>query len=186
MQEINLLKNQFRNQTTVWERRQRLITASLIAVIILEITAGVLLFLFKQSVDKRKGAVVERNIQTQAKLNVKQNELVPAKALQAQLKNLSRLVDSHVYWTSFFDELSKVTLKKIHYTQLQTDVAGKVYVEGRAENYSDLGKLLLGLSTSENFSNVRLLSSGPSTGEIGGLIFGIDFKIKPGLLNKHE
>ncbi|MBI4049771.1 MAG: PilN domain-containing protein [Candidatus Doudnabacteria bacterium] len=182
MPEINLLKNQLKDRSAVWVRRNRLIVSSLFALIILEITAGVLLLLFKQSITNKKQEITDSNIQIQSSLNEKQKELVPAKAFQAQLKNLTRVVDSHVYWTAFFDELSAVTLKKVRYTQLQADSSGKVYLEGRVDTYTDLGKLLLGLSTSKSFSNVRLLSSSPESSEVGGLIFSLDLNINPELL----
>ena len=166
--------------------RHKAVTTGLIAVIIFEVAIGAVLFIFKQSTDQKKDAIVEHNTQTQTKLSTQQNELTPAKALQAQLKNLSRLVDSHLYWTNFFDELSQTTLKTVQYTQLQADLAGTVYVEGLAANYADLGKLLLGLSTSKNFTDVRLLSSSPNSGEISGLSFALNFKINPQLLTNHE
>lgn len=186
MQEINLLKNQLKDASVVWERRNRLLITSLVAIVILEITAGGLLFLFKQSINKKMQTVINYNTQTQSKLNSKQSELAPAKSFQAQLKNLNYLVDSHLYWTSFFDELGKVTLKKVQYTQLQTDLTGKAYVEGRVNSYSDLGKLLLGLSTSKSFSNVRLLSSNPNSGDASGLNFALDFRVDPELLSKNQ
>lgn len=184
MQEINLLKNQLKDSRLNWDKHNRLLIVGLVVFLIIEIAGGAVLFTINRSQAKSRDTVTAGNVQIQNKLNAKQNELGPAKAFQAQLTNLNRLVESHLYWTNFFDELTKVTLKKAQFTQLQADTIGKVYVEGRSANYSDLGKLLLGLSTSKHFSKVRLLSSNPGTGEISGLIFTLEFRINPELLNE--
>ena len=184
MQEINLLQNKIKDSSLNSLRRSKIINTALSVVLILEIGLFAAFFLMNRTTQAKYESVKLENSELQTELSEKQPDLVEAKALQAQLKNLRSLVEGHVYWSSFFDELSKHTLSRTQFMSLTGSLDGKIHLEGRVGSYADLGKMLLGLSTSTKISNVKLLSANPSTGQAAGFNFSLDFNIEPDLFIK--
>jgi hypothetical protein len=182
MQEINLLKNQLKDNTIIWQRRNKILTTAFVLVLIMEFALAVLFFLVTQTTQAKKAFVTEDNRQTQNRINESQDDLLPAKAFQAQLQNLGTLLDNHVYWTNFLDELSEHTFTQGRFTTLQASPEGTIYLEGEVDSYGSLGKMLLGLSTSGKFTEVKLIASSPSKAETFSIIFAVNLKINPELL----
>lgn len=184
MQEINLLKSQLKDTTHLWQTRARIMTMALTFLLILELGGSGILYVLSKSTQSKITAGLADNQQTQNRINEQESQLTPAKAFQAQTQNLGNLLGLHIYWSNFFEELSARTFNKASFQNISADQSGSIHLEGLVKNYSELGKLLLGLSTSSQFEEVKLLSSSPSTGEISGLSFSIDLKVKKALLYK--
>lgn len=184
MQEINLLQNRVKDTTHVWEKQSKLMLTllSLILIIILGGT-GVLYFL-NQSLEKQISVVAEDNVTLNKQLTEEQKDLGSAKTFQAQLANLRVLIANHSYLSPLLDELTKTTYKQARYINLDVADSGKIHVEGGVGTYSDLGKLLLGLSTSTKFQNVKLLSAVPSSGITNSYIFSVDMNVSPDIFFK--
>jgi Tfp pilus assembly protein PilN len=73
--------------------------------------------------------------------------------LQAQLKNVRTLLDGHIYWSAFLDQVASVTPNKIQIQRINGSASdGKFHIEGVGQSYQDIGKLLLALSTSNKFT----------------------------------
>ncbi|MEO8065940.1 MAG: PilN domain-containing protein [Candidatus Doudnabacteria bacterium] len=187
MAEINLLQNSFKDTTNAWQRQSTIMLTvlSLILIVIGGIT-GVLFFL-NQSTQKQIDAATAVNNDLQKNLNQQQAGLTNTKSFQAQLANLRLLLTNHVYISPLLDELSKATYIKSQDQTIDINPDGKIHLEGLVDSYADLGKMLLGLSTSTKFSNVKLLSALPSTGKKNGYVFSVDLNVTPGIfLNKNN
>lgn len=182
MQEINLLRSQLKDSTAVWHTRNRILTSVFVLVLILEVGLAALFFLLTKTTQVKKSALTEENRQTQSKINERQVDLLPARAFQAQLQNLGALVDKHIYWTTFFDELAQHTFSKTRFTGVQAGKTGLIHLEGEVSNYADMGKMLLALSTSGKFKDVKLIASSPSKAEKFTIIFAVELKINQDLL----
>jgi Tfp pilus assembly protein PilN len=184
MQEINLLQTKIKDRNASWEKRSRLFTTVFSLVLILELvlTGGV--YMLTNSKQSAVAAIEEESQKIQKRIDERQADLSSAKSFQAQLKNLRGIVDNHVYWSGFFDELGKRTYVKTQYMSLKAETDGKIHVEGLVSNYTDLGKLILGLNTSNKFSNVKLLSVQPSSQEASGYMFSLDLVASKDLLKK--
>lgn len=174
MQEINLLDNRLKDTTQVWERRNRLLVTMFSLILILEIGLALVFFILTQGFDKKTQTAMASNNNIQAEINRSQEELSEAKGFQAQLKNTRALLDSHIYWSTFFEEVSDYSLSTVTYDAFQGGVDGKIHLEGAAGSYTEVGKMLLGLNRSDKFSNVKLLSINPASGEVSGFVFSID------------
>lgn len=126
---------------------------------------------------KARAAEVEKSLQSPSP------EVKEAIKAQAALSFLSGLLDKHLHWTYLWDALAKHTLKTVQYLSISATVEKSDFiVEGRVNNYEELGKLMLGLQSSSDFSRVELVSSGPSDGEVIGLEFSLAVKYRPSLL----
>lgn len=184
MQEINLLQNRVKDTTHTWQSQSKTLLTVLAVLLIIVVGATAVLFLLNNSLQKKIAAVVTNNQSLKVQLDSKQKDLTGAKAYQAQLTNLKTLVNNHIYLTPLLNELSKSTYQRAQYVTLDATDAGKIHLEGRVANYSDLGKLLLGLSTSAKFKDIKLLSVIPSTGTINAYVFAVDMSVLPEIFSK--
>ena len=66
----------------------------------------------------------------------------------------------------------------------QPRATGRRYLEGKVLTYNDLGKLLLGLSTSTKFKDVQLLSVVPSIGVVNAYQFSLNLNVNPEIFYK--
>lgn len=170
------------------DRRTSIFTlvASLVLVVLLG--ACGLLYWLAHSTSVKSKELASQNIALQQQINTQQADLGDAKAYQAQLANIGLLLKSHSYFTPAIKELNNFTFQKSQYLTLDIGQdSEKIHVEGRVDNYTDLGKLLLGFSTSPNFKNVKLLSVVPSQGARTAYIFSVDMDVLPDLfINKNR
>jgi Tfp pilus assembly protein PilN len=133
------------------------------------------LYILSRNASKQTLTLKDENARLQTSINTGEKDIIPARNLQAQLKNMQTLLNGHVYWSSFFSQLGAVTPLKAEYTSFNGGISdGRVRFEGVAPSYTDVGKVLLSLSTSGKFSNVRLISVNPSAGEIFGYAFTVE------------
>ncbi len=184
MEEINLLQNRIKDSSLAWEKRNKTLVTILVLALILELGLTVIFSILNGSVQKQIVTVRAENTRIQNEINSKDEELTAARAFQAPLKNLVSLVDNNIHWTGFFDRLTERTYLQSQYLNLQADTTGKVHVEGIVSSYTDLGKLLLALSTSEDFTEVNLLSTSPASGQQSGYNFSLDLMADQKLYSK--
>ncbi len=184
MQEINLLQNKVKDQTLSWERRNRFFLTLLTLVLILEILGGVGLYILTKTTMNDTQSVLQSNQDIQNAINSNQKDLANARGLQAQLKNIQLLLTNHIYWTSFLKNLYAATTKKTQYTGISAGTDGKVHLLGTAPTYTDIGKLILSLSTTENITSVKLTTVTPAEGKVFGYSFALDLKISSKLFTK--
>jgi Tfp pilus assembly protein PilN len=183
--DINLLQNQLKDTTYVSVQRTKIVVWIGLVLLILLIGACVGLYLLKGQIDEKTSGLTESNSKLQLEVSSEQKGIGEAQAYQAQLSNISLLLKQHVFVSPLVDELAKYTYERAAYTSIDvTQGTGKIHIEGLVENYDGLGKLLLGLSTSPNFSNVKLLSILPSSAEKTGYLFSIDLYASSKMFSK--
>lgn len=181
MQEINLLQSKIKDRQERWQKNNR--TANIVLFLILIIVlavGGLFMYLNSGSADKLR-TVASDTAKAQSEIDAQQETLHSAENYQAQLKNLQLVLNNHVAWSNFFKELGDYTLKGITYTSMHGNLTDTVHLEGQTKTYTEMAKLLLGLSTSKNFEKVDLLSTGPSSNENFGYIFSVDLTVAPNL-----
>ena len=184
MPEINLLQNRINDTTFSSQRQSRGILAFLTVVLILLVGVGVGLMFLSKNLAKKSSDLDSQNMALQNQLDQEQAQIANAKTFQAQLSNVRTLVQNHVYLTPLLEEVGKVTYTKAQYVTLDVTSTGTVHLEGRVSDYASLAKLILGLNTSSNFKNVRLLSVTPSAGQVNAFLFAIDLDASKDLFLK--
>ena len=186
MAEINLLQNRVKDTTNTLEKQRKIILSilSLILAIILSITG--ILFVLNNSIQRKIDAVTADNNNLQQQFTKQQKNLTDAKTFQAQLANLSVLLNNHAYLSPFLDELTKATYQKTRYVSVDISEGHKIHLEGSVNSYADLGKMLLGLATSAKFSNIKLLSTIPAAGKTSGFLFSVDMNASPDIFTKNK
>jgi Tfp pilus assembly protein PilN len=178
MQEINLLQNKLKDKTNQWEKNNRVVIGLLSFVLLAVLGATGMIYMLNKNAEESKMALEQENISVQRKLDQMESEMQLAKGFQAQSKNIASLLQSHVIWSNLMKEMSNKTLKTSRYLGMTSDTTGLIHVEGITTDYTQLGKIILALETSEDVESVKLLNTGQSSERLGGILYSLDIKAK--------
>lgn len=178
MQEINLLQNKLKDKTNQWEKNNRVVVGILTFILLVVVAAAGMLYMLGKNAEESKQTLDQENASIQSKLNQMQKDMVLAKGFQAQSKNLSSLLDSHVIWSNLMKELADSTLKTSRYMGMTADTSGLIHLEGLTLDYTQLGKIILALETSEEVQSVRLLNTAQSQDRLAGIMYSIDIQVR--------
>lgn len=184
MPEINLLQNRIKDTTFSSQRQSRGTLAVLTVILVLLVVVGVGFFFLSRSLNAKSAGLSTQNTALQGQLDQEQTQTANAKTLQAQMANIRTLVNQHTYITPLLEEVGKMTYNNSQYITIGINRNGNIHLEGRVPDYSSLAKLILGLNTSSNFNNVKLLSISPSSGAINSFLFAIDLNASSELFVK--
>jgi len=181
MEEINLLQTRSKilSTTHAWERQSSLVISILSVILVLLLLAGGGLMFMKSNVTSQIDVINQSNTNLQTQITSTQASLEEAKIFQAQMENVEALLERHISIGSLMSEIERMTYRQAKYLTLAAGNDGLVHVEGQAASYADLGRLLLGLSTSSNFSDVKLLSTVPANDGTRVYGFVIELRVAP-------
>lgn len=182
MQEINLLQSKLRDRTETWERKNFLVSGFFAILVVAVLTLGGVFYFMNKNTKTEADRIKTENVEINNKLKSNQGQMATARALQAQFQNIEVLSEEHVFWTPILNEIQAATLKRTQFTLLTTTIDGKAHIEGLIDNLEDLSKLILGLSTNEELTNVKILSFNLSQDEMVRYKFAIEFGFKRELL----
>jgi len=159
----------------------------LLAVLLLTLAVyGVFYFLDGKTISEL-ASVNGRIAQVEKNMSDPPPEFKDAIKAQSALNEISGMLDRHIYWTNVWEELGRNTLKTARYFSLSATTENSIFViDGTVDNYSELGKLMLGLQGSSRFKDVQMISSGPGKGEATGVEFSLAVEYKPDLLLKNS
>lgn len=109
-----------------------------------------------------------------------------AQVIETKISALKFLFENHIYWSEFFEELEKLTLKKVFYDNLTANSStDKVVLSGIAENYGELAKLIFSLASFPKIEKVDLNSAKwESKEKIAGVRFNLSVILKEDILIK--
>jgi hypothetical protein len=176
MQEINLLQNKLKDKTNQWEKNNRVAVAILSFVLLAVAAAAGMIYMLANNAEESKLALDQENVGIQSRLNRMEQDMVLAKGFQAQSKNISTILATHVIWSEFMKEVAAKTLKTSRYMSMSANTSGLIHVEGITPDYTQLGKIILALQTSEDIESVQLLSTAQSTTALGGIMYSLDIR----------
>jgi hypothetical protein len=155
--QINLLK-QSAPSNNLWEIIPKILTRVFAVVLIGLILYYAWLFFRSKSLDNQIAATkVQINTDRQSALNSPQRDELLVR--QTQLKDLSGLISSHVYFSQLLPVLAQDTLKTASYSSLKADASGNLTLAVTVPTLEDLDKYLQVFDLPEvnkNFSNVRI------------------------------
>jgi Tfp pilus assembly protein PilN len=178
MQEINLLQNKIKDKSNQWENHNRLAIVLLSLIVVAELVGSGIFYTLKSKAEKAQAELTLQNASIQKDLDSKSGQLTQAKGFQAQSKNISVLLDSHVAWSELMNELATKTLKQARFLSLTSETSGVIHIEGLTPNYVNLGKLILALEQSEHIERVNLDSTAPSNSDFAGVIFSLEVVVE--------
>lgn len=190
MGEINLLqpekKPRFRAPSVRVAGNGALWFCAILIILELGIYGG--LFYWRQSVRTQVDGLQREITEIDKQIAASKDNLKLAVRDQGALSNFSDLLQKHLYWSQVLQELGKVALKTATFLSVEASSdTDKFVITGKVASYAELGKVLLGLETSENFSKVELVTSGrkaEADPTASGLGFSIAVNFKHPLIIK--
>lgn len=156
----------------------------LAGLVVLELAGYGGLVWWKQSVEAETRDIEAATSEIDQSLQAQRGEITEAVQAQGRLQAFASLLDEHIYLTKLWKHLGEHTLKTAQYMTIQATLDKYTFVvSGEVANYTDLGKVILGLESADGFRSVELLSSGPGEGERVAVKFDIAVAIAPDILN---
>lgn len=185
MPEINLLQGEKRSsyQAPSVELSGKGVLWFMIAVVVLEALAYGGLFFWRKLITDDTSGMQSKIFELDSQLKARRAETEQAVSTQSALVTFGTLLDKHLYWTELWKELGKTAFQKVRYLNLQAAAeTNKFTLRGQVGNYTEVGKVMLGLQTSPNFSRIDFVSSTPAEGDLIGIKFEFLIFMKPQLL----
>lgn len=106
-------------------------------------------------------------------------------AFTSQTKAVSGLLDSHIYWTTFFRYLEDVTRPTVRYLNFIGDVQkGVVTVDAMGDSYRDVAEQIVLMREQPLIEEVRTTQAAAAVngaGEVSGVSFSMILKLAPEL-----
>lgn len=157
MAQINLLKQKSASQNFL-EGLPALIVKLLVVVLIGVLVYYGWIYLKQRDVDGQIVELQERIAQSKQSVleNENRNELFTR---QAQLQELDKLIEGHLYWSQLMPALANVTLKSANYSGLKILDDGEITLKVTVPDLVELDKFLQVFdlpSVNSKFSNVRI------------------------------
>jgi Tfp pilus assembly protein PilN len=186
MQEINLLQNKLKDKTNQWEKNNRVVIGLLSFVLLAILAAIGMIYMLNKNAQDAKLVLDQENINLQKQLDKMEDDMVLARGFQAQSKNIVTLLDTHVIWSNLMKEVSDSTFKLTRFMNMTTNTSGIIHVEGITASYTDLGKIILALETSEQVESVALVNSTQSSEGQAGIVYSLDVFANPQALTEQN
>jgi hypothetical protein len=188
MAQINLLK-----QTNTTHNYGNA-TAKILVRVLLVVLVGLLAYYAWLFIDLKKtnadiAAMEEKVIgEKQAVLDIKNRNQLYTRQMQVQ--NLEKLVGAHTYWSGFFPEIARVTLKTAGYKNLTVRSDGTLVLGAVVPTLADLAKYMQVFDHpdfNKNFSNVKIGSfSQVQNDEATTIEFQVNMDFDPAIIQYQQ
>lgn len=97
-----------------------------------------------------------------SKLQPKEKEV---EGLLAEIKQVEQILNKHLYWTNFFDNLEDYTLNNVYYTDFAATSEGNITLSAITTDYQSVAKQIIALRNSKNFiKEVKVLGAKKNAG----------------------
>lgn len=147
---VNLVPVEYQPEAPARDRLIALIAVGAAILLVVGTTVG--LSLYRKSLDQKiNDLVTKTSALSQQISSLETGPLQQANVLRQRTADVTKALDQHVYWDTFFSELESVTLPTVAYTTMSADVAGSVTMSATATSFDEVGKQLLTYQKATNF-----------------------------------
>lgn len=147
---VNLVPVEYQPEAPARDRLIALIAVGVAVLLVAGTTIG--LTLYRKSLDEKINDIETKTAAlTQQISALESGPLQQANVLRQRTADVTKALDQHVYWDTFFAELEAVTLPTVAYTTMSADVTGSVTMSANATSFDEVGKQLLTYQKATNF-----------------------------------
>lgn len=101
--------------------------------------------------------------------------------LQQRLAALESLLDKHVYWTNFFEQLEKNTLPQVYYLNFAMTGTDRLILSAVTDSYSSVAKQIVAFEQADDFvQDVKVSGAAARLNQDEGTLIGVDFNVELG------
>ncbi len=147
---VNLVPVEYQPEAPARDRLIALVAVGVAVLLVAGTTIG--LTWYRKSLDEKINDIETKTAAlTQQISALESGPLQQANVLRQRTADVTKALDQHVYWDSFFTELEAVTLPSVAYTTMSADVSGSVTMSAVATSFDEVGKQLLTYQKATNF-----------------------------------
>jgi len=141
--ETNLLSDKL----NLYNYKGEIITALTFFILSGLLVASIYGLLFYWQKNKRDRALIEeqRLADINFKINIAKERVAKADNFNSKFKPVLEILNSHIYWTNWFDFLEKNLIKDLKISNFTRDLSGKYRLNATVNNYSQIGETLFAL-----------------------------------------
>ncbi|RJO59359.1 hypothetical protein C4546_02570 [Candidatus Parcubacteria bacterium] len=160
---VNLVPEEYQPKTGPKSKIYFALTLVGPAVLVAAISFG--LWLYTNNIEKKLASLDEQLQQVNVEIESNMTgTLKYAQTLQQKANSVRQILNQHIYWDKFFEELEKYTLPTVTYGNMSVDVNGSVSLAATARSFDDVGRQLLIFRQAVDFvTEVNISSAARST-----------------------
>ncbi len=187
--DINLIPKELAGQEQ-FELPKKLFLSGLVVFIAILIVGGAYLgFTWYQLKINREIGALKTEIKTiEDQIAEQEKSKLAAIDLQQRLNLIKDLLNKHVYWTKFFEQLEKYTIDEVYYANFSMAGTEKVTLAAVGKDYESVAKQLVAFQQAKDFiTQVDINSASAEVNEEGGynrVSFNIDLVFLPEVFYK--
>jgi Tfp pilus assembly protein PilN len=148
--EINLIPD---NVSTIPVQINKMIKGGFIfgfsITIIFLIYLGI--YLYGKSSEKKVEDIRAENSKLEQQYTSYKKSLEDIKATKQNLDEIIKLLDSHVYWTKFFNLLEENTIPEVFYYNFTGDTSGQMTLNAITDSYLNVSRQMIAFKNANNF-----------------------------------
>jgi len=169
------------------QKKRNTPAALIVSVIIIIISAGVYLafFLIGMAYESQAEEVQDEILQKNQELDDLKEEAREAQSFVNRMNNIETIMADHTWYSGLMHEIEQMTDKRIQYLGLSEAEEGVVSLEGRAQDYAAVERLLVSLNGSELLAHARINSVTYSLDEETEIVtvdFSLTLELERGVL----
>ncbi|MCF7795476.1 hypothetical protein K9M42_00050 [Patescibacteria group bacterium] len=109
------------------------------------------IYLYGQSSEKRVEDIRAENTRLEQQYKSYKESLDDIKNTKQNLDEIIKLLDSHIYWTKFFNLLEENTIPEVFYYNFTGDTSGQMTLNAITDSYLSVSKQMIAFKNAENF-----------------------------------
>lgn len=145
--------------------------------------------------DEKKSALSLEIQKLKSNTQIEVDKSKDIKQFTKRITALAKLLDSHVYWSGFFDVLERRTLPDVYFINLAADTKGSVTLNGIAKDLVTVAQQVVALRSDPKIKEVSIgavsfkkakeqVSKGVYTDKVVAVAFTVNITLDQGLLLK--
>lgn len=109
------------------------------------------IYLYGKSSEKKVEDIRAENTKLEQQYKSYKESLNDIKSTKQNLDEIIKLLDSHIYWTKFFNLLEENTIPEVFYYNFTGDTSGQITLNAITDSYLSVSRQMIAFKNAENF-----------------------------------
>lgn len=139
-----------------WKRAAFILVSAIVMVVLVLVAASWSISWWGEERVEQNEIFTKKTQQIEGQMEEAKSEAEDLFIFKKKLELANKLMDEHIYWTSFFNYLEKNTLKDVYYTDFKGGVNGVYSMPVKTNDYSVINSQVKRLRKDENTKRVKV------------------------------
>jgi len=137
------------------------------------------LIFYGQAVKKQEAAITDQLSQSEVRYEQLQIQEKELSRLNIKIASVRDLLNRHVYWTDFFEELERITIPEVYYKSINASTDGVIILSAEAESYLALARQYLAYQQAGDFVKSVTVSAIEGNEDGDQIGFSVSLMVSP-------